>query len=639
MQEKFREVLNLYQSGELSEALHQAKALSGQAGPLEGNLQMLIGNISYKMGERRAAADAFLQASQLSPENAAGLLKLAITCFDAEGCIREVIEHGPEAVRLNPQDADFAYSVTKSFIGTGLRGDPTPLIPYLDTGDNRHLALIVNYYRLSGQLETLSAKLSRLLSLNPGSAFLKMVHVSVAREICDFDVIREHERLMEKPDAPEARNILAQESALARVFWCEDEAINMLPDSDSAQCALSKVPEGHSRRAFSPPGQKIRIGYLSSDFCEHATMTLFLETMASHDREKFDITLFSYTNPQAAQTQSTWPRHLAAEVVPIDNMTSERAAALISERGIDILVDLKGHTMGARLDIVNLSDAPVKVTYLGFPGSPGGVELDYAITDQIVTPDSSKPFYHQKLCRLPESYQANNSVARPRPEAMMRSDVGLPEDKFVFASFNGSLKITPRTIALWADILSKAPSSVIWIYCTRDIARRNIAAALEQSDVTRDRIIFTGNAAYPAHISRIALADLGLDAFPCNGHTTTSDMLWAGLPVLTIPGTAFASRVSTSLLNAIGLPEFICQDDRHFVEEAVRLARNPEELASLRARQTENRFIAPLFDTERLTRHLEKAYEAMSDRARAGLPPDHMDISALPPRTAPFLSR
>ncbi|MBD3838634.1 MAG: hypothetical protein IE911_18455, partial [Brevundimonas sp.] len=283
--------------------------------------------------------------------------------------------------------------------------------------------------------------------------------------------------------------------------------------------AVTLPTAGHGkRRPFSATGEKIRVGYLSNDFYCHPMMTLFLRTMASHDTERFELRLFSYTEPHAATKQEEWPEHLRRAVIPVGELSDAAAAACIDAERIDILVDLKGHTMGARLGIVNLCGAPVKATYLGYPGSVTGVDLDYAITDPVVTPDTSKPFYGEKLCRLPETYQANDWQARPLPAFMEREDAGLPEDAFVFGAFNAPYKITPRTLSLWAEVLRAVPDAVLWVLCPLPLARRNLLAALEALGVARHRVFFAERKAGAAHIDRLPLADLGLGRAGIDGH-------------------------------------------------------------------------------------------------------------------------
>lgn len=636
MNKQFQQALSAYKVGRLPEALRLAKSAVGKSGPAESGVQALLGNIHFKLGERRPAADAFVRAAKGMADRAPEFLKLAITLYEQEGAIDRIVEVGPRAVEANPGDSDLAFSVGNVFFGNGLRGDMTPIIRRLDRANDRHMALIINWYRLTGRYEELYAELEAQLADDPHNAFLRMSRFAVAREVLDFKAMEEHETIMRTPDAQPAPRLLSQESALGRILWCADEAINALPTQESNRHSLALTTTGPTpRRAFSPAG-RITVGYLSNDFFDHATMTLFREAMARHDRERFDVVLLSYTEATAARQQQDWPGHLRDAVVPILEMSDQEACDFISRRGIDILVDLKGPTMGGRLGIVNRSDAPVKAAYLGFPGSIAGVDLDYAITDPVVTPDTSRPHWAEKLCRLPETYQANNWQTRARPQPMERADVGLPEDAFVFASFNSAWKITSAALSLWAEVLRAVPDAVFWVLCPNPLARRNLARALEDRGVRSSRLVFTEMQPYPAHVSRLPLADLALDTFPYNGHTTTSDMLWAGLPVLSVKGTAFAGRVSESLLKAIGLPELVAADGAAFVTEAVRLASDPYALTALRRRLEDNRFTAPLFDNDRFVRHLECAYERMAERARAGLKPDHIDVAALPARTGPF---
>ena len=467
------------------------------------------------------------------------------------------------------------------------------------------------------------------------SGDLGMERLSAARAICDFAAQARFEADIADPEtAPE---LLAGEPAAMRLLWCEDEALLARPSLETTR--LASVPAAPSRRAFSPEGGKIRIGYLSSDFHDHATMRLFAPVLSMHDREAFDISLFCYSDPQHRTWQeSRFPPIVRRAITHIRHLDDADAAALIAERGIDILVDLKGFASGGRPGIVKCSDAPVKAAYLGFPGSIHGADVDYAISDRFVTPDTSKPFYAEKLARLPETYQPHDADARPLPKAMSRAEWRLPENAFVFAAFNSTQKVTLRTVELWSRILKAAPDAVLWMLCDTPLARVNLLAAFAAHGVQASRILFTGQVDYADHLARLSLADLGLDTFPYNGHTTTSDMIWAGLPVLTLRGKSFASRVSESLLNAIGLGELAAADETAFCDMAAAMARAPRKIAELKERLDENRFSAPLFNGRRITAHLERAYLTMAERARAGLPPEHFDVPALPALEHPFAS-
>ncbi|MFC3163694.1 O-linked N-acetylglucosamine transferase, SPINDLY family protein [Ciceribacter thiooxidans] len=639
MTEAFSQAVREFEAGRFRSALAKAgEALAAPDGGEEDALLRLIGDIHLKMGERIEAADALVRAAEVSDAPAAAeCLRRAVTLYAAEGATDSILPVGLRAASLNPDDSELAFAVASAFFSRGRLQEMEPLLDRLDRCIDRHLALVVNHHRLTGRFEELCRELDEGLKASPWNWFLNASRFAVAREVLDFATMARHEALMKEPDAPFSAGLLARERALTRLIWSEDEALNARPSLETAGYAVTRPSAGHGRRRpFSPPGEKIRIGYLSNDFYCHPMMTLFLRAMASHDPERFDLRLFSYTEPHAAVKQEEWPEHLRRAVIPVGELSDAAAAERIDAARIDILVDLKGHTMGARLGIVNLCGAPVKATYLGYPGSVTGVDLDYAITDPVVTPDTSKPFYGEKLCRLPETYQANDWRARPLPAYMEREDAGLPEDAFVFGAFNAPYKITPRTLALWAEVLRAVPDSVLWVLCPLPLARQNLLAALEAQGVARPRVFFAERKPGAAHIDRLPLADLGLDTLPFNGGATTADLLWAGLPLLTVRGRSFAARTSASLLLAAGLPELVAEDDRAFVDTAVTLARDPFALTGLRQHLDAGRFLRPLFDGERFTRHLERAYEMMAARARAGLAPDHIDVPADPPRTAPF---
>jgi predicted O-linked N-acetylglucosamine transferase (SPINDLY family) len=417
------------------------------------------------------------------------------------------------------------------------------------------------------------------------------------------------------------------------VCWCPDEKINAAIFNTAVKAFTEESRA--QRRRLEPPEGKVRIGYLSNDFStRHATMVLFRRVLECHDRDKFDIRLFCYT-PGLVSIDEGF-RVTQNNIIEIGHLDDAAAAELVRSHQLDLLVDLKGHTFESRGNLVNLGLAPVQAAFLGFPGSGTGIDCDYVIGDRIVTPDSSRPFYHEKLCRLPESYQPNDNVHRPLPPPTRRSDLDLPAERIVFASFNATRKISPQAFDAWMRILKQVPDSVLWMMCKDPTAQTNLLAYAGKAGIEAERIVFASSTGQEAHISRLQAASIGLDTFPCNGHTTTSDKLWAGLPVVSVRGGNFASRVSESLLNAVDLPELVAGTVDDYVALAVKLAREPQTLAEIRRKLSERRFSAPLFDTERYTRHLEAAFEAMAMRCRNGQLPDHLDIAALPEREAPF---
>ncbi|OJU06897.1 MAG: hypothetical protein BGN83_04670 [Rhizobium sp. 63-7] len=638
MSQTLKKALQTYQQGDFPSALKLTERVISAERVRNQDTYALLGNTNLKLGRMLDAADAFAEASSFSSPKSAMLAKFAVTLYHNAGARDKILGVGERAVKLNPGDTDLAFTYVNTLFSEGRFGETAPYLDNLDRTNPQHMAMIVNCHRLNNNFEVLLRELKQACRLDPGNLLLQTSKFVVGREVCDVEILAEFEAIMKEPDGPLATKLLASEPALGRVFWNDDEAISRRPNADSTRVAA--VPAAPARRAFSAAGEKIRIGYLSNDFYDHPTMRLFGQVLALHDRDAFDVTLFCHSDGQHRDWQERhFPPVVRKAIVPVKEMSDGAAADAISARNIDILVDLKGHTMNARLGIVNRSDAPVKATYLGYPGSVHGADLDYAITDRFVTPDASKAFFTEKLCRLPESYQANDTTGRPLPHASSRAEWSLPEDAFVFASFNAVPKITPRTIALWANILDRVPGSVLWILCDRPLARVNLRSAFAEAGIAGERILFTGSANYADHLARVPLADLALDTFPCNGHTTTSDMLWAGLPVLSSRGNSFASRVSESLLNAIGLSELVARDDEAFCTMATAIARAPGKVAELKGRLEENRFCAPLFNGARITAHLERAYGLMAERARAGLAPDYIDVPALPALERPFASR
>ncbi len=476
-----------------------------------------------------------------------------------------------------------------------------------------------------------------LLAKLPRQQAVRLMYLVFCREHCKFDAIEKHQPIIDAAISSGELSFISLDGTFFNLHWTGDEHLNQLARSNTP--AFSPDMTIARRKMPHEWSDKIRIGYLSSDFFDkHATMKLIRRVLELHDRNRFEVTLFCHSDPDMLRTNEA-DRELWGHVVTIRDMTNEEALAEIKARGIDILVDLKGHTAGNRTSILNMAAAPVQVAWIGFPGSTVNVDLDYAIGDHYVLPESSKPHYYEKFVRLPETYQPNDPVNRPLAKTISRSEAGLPEDAFVFASFNANRKITPKTVELWASILKRAPNSVIWILSHNAESRTNILTKFLAMGIAAKRVFFMPKLEFELHLNRITVADLGLDTFPVNGHTTTSEQLWSGLPVLTRKGTNFASRVSESLLHAIGTPELIAEDDEDYVEQAVSYALDPAPLQEIRDRIDANRFRMPLFDAERFCRHLEAAYITMIDKAKAGIEPDHFDVPALPPRTEPFMVR
>jgi protein O-GlcNAc transferase len=375
-----------------------------------------------------------------------------------------------------------------------------------------------------------------------------------------------------------------------------------------------------------PQHRKIRIGYLGDVFREQAVAYLLVGVLELHDKSHFEI----YTFDNGWNDRSETRRRIdasAKEMIDITSHGDTSAAAVIREREIDVLVNLNVYFGDHRTGIFAKRPSPVQVNYLGFPATLGASYSDYIIADQCVIPPGDRDFYTEKVVYLPNCYQANDRKRIISARDFSRAECGLPQIGFVFCCFNNNHKITPDVFDRWMRILKKVGGSVLWLVEDNTYVAANLRKEAKARHVDPDRLIFAKRMHLPDHLARHRLADLFLDSLPYNAHTTASDALWAGLPVLTQIGVTFPGRVAASLLNAIGLPELITTTPQAYEDLAVQLATSPERLAATKRKLAHNRLTTSLFDTKAYTRHLEAAYTRMYERYQAGLGPDHMSVS------------
>jgi predicted O-linked N-acetylglucosamine transferase (SPINDLY family) len=425
-----------------------------------------------------------------------------------------------------------------------------------------------------------------------------------------------------RDDTDRSRSVLPPLLLLA---YCDDPALQQRAARQGLRDRLPALPaplwQGEAYRH-----DKIRLAYLSSDFHEHATAYLAAELFERHDRTAFEVIALSY----GADDKSPMRMRLAKafdRFVDVADKSDADVAKLIREMEVDILVDLKGHTKDARPEIISFRAAPVQVNYLGYPGSMGAPFVDYVIGDAICLPREQQPFYDEQIVHLPGTYQPNDTKRRVAPETPSRRQVGLPDDAFVFCSFNNNYKITAPVFAIWMCLLKQVPGSVLWLLADNARAMDNLRNAAAAHGIDPARLIFAPRIDLPRHLARHRLADLFLDTQPYNAHTTASDALWVGLPLVTRLGRTFAGRVAASLVTAAGLPELVTDTDEAYEALALALARDPARLKALRARLEAGRADSVLFDIERFRIGLETAYRRMVERARAGEPPQGFSLT------------
>lgn len=404
--------------------------------------------------------------------------------------------------------------------------------------------------------------------------------------------------------------------------------------ADQLQCARSSIAyqwPKQSRavwRGESYGHEKIRVAYISADFRDHAVARLVAGLFEHHDRSRFETTGVSLV----ADDGSAMRRRLRGafdQFIDADRQGDEPVATLIRRMEIDIAVDLMGFTSGCRPGILAFRPAPVQVNFLGYPGTMGTAYVDYIVADRFVIRDEDRAFYTEKIVTLPDAYQCNDRQRAIAAATPSRADLGLPANAFVYCCFNNSNKLTPEMFDIWMRLLQQVEGSVLWLLEDNPTASRNLRREATARGVAAERLVFAPRTKPAEHLARHRAADLFLDTLPYGAHTTASDALWSGLPVLSCFGTTFAGRVGTSLLNAAGLPELVTDSLVAYEALALKLARDRDTLDSLRKKLALNRDTCVLFDTVRFTRHFEAALTTMRERQRAGQSPAHLRVDVV----------
>ncbi|NWG75214.1 MAG: hypothetical protein HXY24_11505 [Rubrivivax sp.] len=411
-------------------------------------------------------------------------------------------------------------------------------------------------------------------------------------------------------------------TAFAHLAFWDEPALHLRGARSLARYVAREVVPLPAPKMVPLAGRRLRLGYVSSDICQHATLILMAGMLESHDRERFEVTVYSHSRSDGSTLRERVLRGVE-NVVEIGDLDARQAAQRIRDDGIDILVDLKGYTRDSRPAILAYRPAPVQVSFLGYPGSTGAPWTDYIVGDPVVTPLAHAGHFSEKIAQMPGCYQPNDSQ-RPLPDPLPRAQCGLPDDAVVLCAFNQPYKITPQTLALWGEVLRRVPDAVLWLLEWNDQVRKNVEPKALAMGIESHRIVWAPPMVYEAHIARLRNADLFVDSYPCNAHTTASDALWAGVPVVTQIGQSFAARVAASLNHAVGLDDCTCVDASAYLERIVALATDAAQRERLRHRLAAVRSESALFDSGRFTREFEQLLQRMAERAAAGLPADHI---------------
>ena len=549
-----------------------------------------LGNALLELNRLGEALTSYDKAIVLNPDNANFLYNLGTVLFEFNR-LEEALASYDRAIALNPDHAEASI--------------------------NRGNAL----EKLNRQEEAL-ASFERALALNPDCEFVLGAKLHAQMKLCDWNQLSSQLQQLEAALVEDQRVVLPfalsglidrpdLQFRAARIYVEAKHPIHFC--EDSSKSALDG---------------KIRIGYFSADFNNHPISYLMAELFESHDTERFEIFGF-YFGPDKRDEMRERVSAGFDQFFDVRNHSDREVVQMARDLGIDIAVDLNGFTSGARTGIFAARCAPIQINYLGYPGTMAAPYIDYIVADQTLIPQQSQQYYSEKVVYMPHSYQVNDSKRRISDRVFSRQEAGLPDDGFVFCCFNKSYKILPATFDGWMRLLKAVKGSVLWLKVDSPKAARNLRKEAEIRGVDSSRLVFAQKmVGLPDHLARHRLADLFIDTLPFNAHTTASDALWAGLPVLTVLGNSFAARVAASLLRALDLAELITETQEQYESRAIELAGNPAMLGAIKDKLERNRQSSALFNGQLFARHLEAAYTQMSERQRLGLGPEHIYIDA-----------
>jgi protein O-GlcNAc transferase len=617
-----QQALVLHRRGALAEAAaHYADVL--RADPANAEAHCYLGMIACQQGRFAEGAECARQSLAYDPANARAhvLLGRALAALGqpdaALSSFDRAIAMEPSAARAHGHRADLLAELSRN--GEAIESYDRALALAPDAvADwfNRGGALIA-----VGRYEEAIASFERAAALDP-----KLGRADVLRAPLFLSKLRLCDWTNYHDEAAQLVSMIGANQPLSVPY-----AAFFLPCSpaEQLQCARRYVQDQAAQpslwRGEIYSHDRIRLAYLSADFREHATSHLMAGLFEQHDRSRFEIMALSF-----GEDDDSAIRHRVAAAfdrfIDVRGKSDQDIAELMRRHEIDIAVDLMGFTKDNRHGALARRPAPIQVNYLGYPGTMGASFIDYIIADATVIPEEHEACYAERVVRLPGSYQANDNKRPIASATPSRRDCGLRDDGFVFCCFNNTQKLNPDTFDVWMRVLQAVDNSVLWLLEGSATASANLCVAAERRGVAARRLIFAANTSLPEHLARQRLADLFLDTLPYNAHTTASDALWAGLPVLTQTGTSFAGRVATSLLRALGVPELITATPQDYERRAIELAKDPSGLAALRRKLAVNRATTPLFDTALFARRIEAAYTAMHRRYQAGLPPAKISV-------------
>lgn len=593
--------------------------------PKNAEAQNGLGALAMLRDEHETALQYFQAAVQYNAQFFAAWRNYG-RALHAEARYAESVVALKEAVKLKPEDADSRALLAIFLVDAGFYSEAEnayreaiDLAPDL-AGLRFNFAILQSRF---GRYEDALTLYREAHALDPRMNFLIGGVVDCQLKINNWNSL--------SSDLEECRQSIIEGRRGVRPFVAlsmfDDPRVQLLSASVFVE---NSHPEANVLDGFASKksAEKIKIGYYSADFHSHATAYLVAQLFEEHYRERFELVAFSF-GPDVSDAMRRRLKGGFDQFVDVREKTDIDVARVSRELGIDIAVDLKGFTQDGRFGIFAHRCAPIQVSYLGYPGTTGAPYMDYVVVDKVVVPPEAQQHFTEKVVYLPHSYQVNDATRKISDRVFTKAELGLPEQGFVFCCFNNNYKIMPSVFDIWMRLLQAVPGSVLWLLKDNESVVENLRREAQARGVEGDRLVFAPRMPLDEHLARHKLADLFLDTLPVNAHTTASDALWAGLPVLTRAGKSFAARVAASLLHAVGLPELVTETVEDYEALALALARDPQRLHSLRDKLNEQKGNSPLFDAKRFARDIEAAYVAMHERHLKGLPPDVIEVADL----------
>lgn len=532
-----------------------------------------LGTLLNSLGRTEEVEQAYREALALRPDFAQAHLNLGHQ-LERRGQVEAALAHWRQVIAL----------------------DPAPDLPVRLHAINNCARLL----EVQRRYPEAQAYMAQSLALKPDQRDVIQHFVHLRQKQCQWPLY-----------APVARctpnQLLTGTSALAMLSASDDPALQLMAAQRFVHERVPKMPDQPLHARGPARSGKVRIGYLSGDLCLHAVGLLTVELLELHDRERFEVFGFCWSRDDGTPLRARILKALDHHV-RIGGLDDERAATLITQLGIDVLIDLQGLTNGARPGILARRPAPVQVSYLGFPGCSAVPGVDWIVADPYVMPPALLPFHTEQPLVVPHCYQVSDRQREIGPTPT-RAAAGLPEDAFVYCSFNNNFKFTEEVFSGWMRVLGQVPGSVLWLLADNEWAKENMLRQADAAGVARERLIFAPRVAPADYLARFQLADLVLDTFPYNAGTTASDVLWMGTPILTRSGRSYISRMAGSLLHAVGLPELAVDTAEAYERMAVTLGRQPQRIASYKRYLAEEGRRSRLFDIPARVRDLEDAFE------------------------------